>query len=43
MQNYTETDYEHSLIELFKDTLGYDYVYGQMLNGIFIAPCSILF
>ena len=38
MQSYTETDYEHSLIELFKDTLGYDYVYGPDVERDFHSP-----
>ena len=38
MQPYTETDYEHSLIELFRDTLGYDYVYGPDVERDFHSP-----
>ena len=28
MQRYTEADYENSVIELFKNDLGYEYAYG---------------
>ena len=38
VQSYTETDYEHSLIKLFKDTLGYAYVYGPEVERDFHNP-----
>ena len=32
MQNsYTEANYENAVIEIFRDTLGYDYVYAPDL------------
>lgn len=35
---YTEADYENSIIELFKDNLGYDYVYGPDIERDFYSP-----
>lgn len=38
MERYTETDYEHSLIELFTETLGYQHVYGPDIERDFHSP-----
>ncbi|MFC1238789.1 type I restriction endonuclease subunit R [Treponema vincentii] len=38
MGGYTETDYEHSLIELFTKTLGYEHVYGPDIERDFHSP-----
>ncbi len=38
MQRYDEAAYENSIIELFRDNLGYDYVYGPDLERNFNNP-----
>lgn len=38
MQKYDEAVYENSIIELFRDNLGYDYVYGPDLERNFNNP-----
>ena len=35
---YTEADYENSVIELFKNELGYDYIYGPDIERDFYSP-----
>lgn len=35
---YTEADYENSIVELFKDNLEYDYVYGPDIERDFYCP-----
>lgn len=35
---YNETIYENSIIELFKNDLGYDYVYGPDIERDFYSP-----
>ena len=35
---YTETDYENSVIELFKNELGYEYIYAPDLERDFYSP-----
>lgn len=35
---YTEADYENSVIELFKNDLGYEYVYGPDIDRDFYSP-----
>ena len=35
---YTEADYENSVIELFKNDLGYDYAYGPDIERDFYSP-----
>ena len=35
---YTEADYENSVIELFRNDLGYDYVYGPDVERDFYSP-----
>ena len=37
-KSYTETNYEHSLIELFHDTLGYEHVYGPDIERDLYNP-----
>ena len=34
---YTEADYENSVIELFRNDLGYEYAYGPDIERIFTA------
>lgn len=34
---YKEADYENSIIELFRNDLGYEYVYGPDIERIFIV------
>lgn len=36
--NYTEANYENSVIELFRNDLGYDYVYGPDIERDFYNP-----
>ena len=36
--NYTEADYENSVIELFRDKLGYEYIYGPDIERDFYSP-----
>lgn len=36
--SYTEADYEHSLIELFRNNLGYEYVYAPDIERNFYSP-----
>lgn len=36
--SYTEADYENSIIELFRDNLGYDYIYGPDIERDFYSP-----
>jgi len=38
MGGYTESHYEHSLIELFTETLGYEHVYGPDIERDFHSP-----
>ena len=38
MEQYTESHYEHSLIELFTETLGYEHVYGPDIERDFHSP-----
>ena len=35
---YTEADYENSVIELFRNDLGYDYAYGPNIDRDFYSP-----
>lgn len=35
---YNETIYENSIIELFRNDLGYDYVYGPDIDRDFYSP-----
>ena len=35
---YTEADYENSVIELFRNDLGYDYAYGPDIERDFYSP-----
>ena len=35
---YTESDYENSVIELFKNDLGYEYIYGPDVERDFYSP-----
>ena len=35
---YTESDYENSVIELFKNNLGYEYLYGPDIERDFYSP-----
>ena len=35
---YTEADYENSIIELFRNDLGYDYVYGPDIERDYYSP-----
>lgn len=36
--NYTEADYENSVIELCRDKLGYEYIYGPDIERDFYSP-----
>ena len=36
--NYTEAYYENSVIELFRDKLGYEYIYGPDIERDFYSP-----
>ena len=36
--NYTEADYENSVIELFRNDLGYEYAYGPDIERDFHSP-----
>lgn len=36
--SYTEADYENSVIELFKNDLGYEYIYGPEIERDFYSP-----
>ena len=36
--NYTEANYENSVIELFRNDLGYEYVYGPDIERDFYSP-----
>ena len=36
--NYTEANYENSVIELFRNDLGYEYVYGPDIERDFYNP-----
>lgn len=38
MPGFTEADYENSIIELFRNELGYDYVYGPEVERDFHSP-----
>lgn len=38
MPGYTEADYENSVIELFRNDLGYEYVYGPDIERDFYSP-----
>ena len=38
MLGYTEADYENSVIELFKNDLGYEYAYGPDIERDFYSP-----
>lgn len=35
---YTEADYENSIIELFQNTLEYEYIYGPDIERDFYSP-----
>ena len=35
---YTEADYENSIIQLFKNDLGYEYAYGPDIERDFYSP-----
>ena len=35
---YTEADYENSVIELFRNNLGYEYAYGPDIERDFYSP-----
>lgn len=35
---YTEADYENSIVELFKNNLGYDHIYGPDIERDFYSP-----
>ena len=35
---YTEADYENSVIELFRNELGYDYIYAPDIERDFYSP-----
>lgn len=36
---YTEADYENSVIELFRNELGYEYAYGPDIERTFTVLC----
>lgn len=36
--SFTENDYENSIIELFRNNLGYNYVYGPDVERNFSSP-----
>ena len=36
--SYTEANYENSVIELFKNDLGYEYIYGPEIERDFYSP-----
>ena len=38
MPGYTEADYENSVIELFRNDLGYEYAYGPEIERDFRSP-----
>lgn len=38
MSTYNEDAYEHALIELFRDTMGYDHIYGPDIDRDFHSP-----
>ena len=38
MQGYTEVNYENSIIELFQNNLGYEYIYGPDIERDFHSP-----
>ena len=38
MPGYTEADYENSIIELFQNDLGYEYIYGPDIERDFHSP-----
>ena len=38
MSTYNEDAYEHALIELFRDTMGYDHIYGPEIDRDFHSP-----
>ena len=38
MPGYTEADYENSIIELFRNDLGYDYAYGPDIERDYYSP-----
>lgn len=38
MLGYTEADYENSVIELFRNDLGYEYIYGPDIERDFYSP-----
>ena len=38
MPGYTEADYENSVVELFKNDLGYEYAYGPDIERDFYSP-----
>ena len=38
MPGYTEASYENSIIELFRNNLGYEYVYGPDVERDFENP-----
>lgn len=40
--NYTETNYENSVIELFRNDLDYEYIYGPDIERDFYSPLCYL-
>lgn len=38
MSTYNEEAYEHALIELFRDTMGYDHIYGPDIDRDWHSP-----
>jgi len=36
--SYTEANYENAVVEVFRDTLGYDYVYAPDLTRDYSDP-----
>ena len=38
---YAEADYENSVIELFRNDLGYEYIYGPDIERDFYSPLYV--
>ena len=38
---FTEDNYENAVIELFRDSLGYSYVYGPDVERDYKLPCLL--
>jgi type I restriction enzyme R subunit len=38
LTTFSEADYENSVIELFKNTLGYQYIYGPDIERDLYSP-----